>query len=137
MPIVRINVHKVNAERKLNSGTGQINIQNNVAIKDIEKLEFDKEGKNGLKFTFEFNCTYEPNYGKIEVAGQVFYVDEAKIINDIKKEWDTNKKIDSQVMEPIINAALHKGTIQAIKIAEDADLPSPLPLPKVTGTVKK
>ena len=36
-------------------------------------------------------------------------------------------------MEQIVNAALHKGNIQAIKISEDVSLPSPLPLPKVKG----
>ena len=36
-------------------------------------------------------------------------------------------------MEQIVNAALHKGNIQAIKISEDISLPSPLPLPKVKG----
>ena len=34
-------------------------------------------------------------------------------------------------MEQIINASLHKGNIQAIKISEEVSLPSPLPLPKV------
>ena len=45
--------------------------------------------------------------------------------------WKKSKKIPMGVMEQIVNAALHKGNIQAIKISEDVNLPSPLPLPKV------
>jgi hypothetical protein len=35
------------------------------------------------------------------------------------------------IMEQVANAALHKGNIQAIKISEEVNLPSPLPLPKI------
>lgn len=131
MTIVKINLHKVNAERSLNAKGGQVSINNNVAIKNVEDMGFGVEGRRGLKFTFAFNCNYEPNLGKIEVEGQVFYVDEEKTIADIKKGWEKDKKIPLEVMEQIINASLHKGNIQAIKISEEVSLPSPLPLPKV------
>src|SRR3989338_4694461 len=96
-----------------------------------KKWAFFVEGRRGLKFTFAFNCNYEPNLGKIEVEGQVFFVDEEKTIAEIKKGWEKDKKIPMDVMEQIINASLHKGNIQAIKISEEVSLPSPLPLPKV------
>ena len=131
MTIVKINLHKVNAERNLNAKGGQIKINNNVSIKDIEDMGFGVEGKRGLKFTFSFNCIYEPNLGKIDVEGQVYYVDEETKIAEVKKSWEKDKKIPMDVMEQIINASLHKGNIQAIKISEEVSLPSPLPLPKV------
>ncbi len=131
MTIVKINLHKVNAERNLNAKGGQVRINNNVSIKNVDDLGFGVEGKRGLKFTFSFNCSYEPDLGKIDVEGQVFYVDEEKKIAEIKKGWEKDKKVPMDVMEQIINAALHKGNIQAIKISEEVNLPSPLPLPKV------
>ena len=67
MTIVRINLHKVSAERQLNSRGGQIKINNNVSIKNVEDLQFNIPGKAGLKFTFSFNCKYEPNLGSIDV----------------------------------------------------------------------
>jgi hypothetical protein len=131
MTIVKINLHKVNAERNLDSKAGQVKINNNVSLKDVEEMSFAVEGKKGLKFTFTFNCSYEPNLGKIEVAGQVLFVDDEKKITEVKKSWDKDKKVPMDIMEQIVNAALHKGNIQAIKISEDVSLPSPLPLPKV------
>jgi len=95
------------------------------------------EGKKGLKFTFAFNCNYEPDLGKIEVEGQVLFVDEEKKIKEIKKSWDKDKRVPMEVMEQIVNAALHKGNIQAIKISEEVNLPSPLPLPKVQSSSGK
>ena len=131
MTIVKINLHKVNAEKNLAAKGGQIKINNNVSIKDVENMDFAVEGKKGLRFTFSFNCSYEPELGKIEVEGQVLFVETEDKINEIKDSWDKDKRVPLEVMEQIVNAALHKGNIQAIKISEDVNLPSPLPLPKV------
>jgi len=131
MTIVKINLHKVSAERSLNAKGGQIRINNNVGIKNVEDLNFNIPGKAGLKFTFTFNCKYEPGVGTIDVEGQVFYADDEKKIKEIKEKWDKDKKVSIVLMEQIVNASLHKGNIQAIKISEEVGLPTPLPLPKV------
>jgi hypothetical protein len=133
MPILKILLHKVEAERKLDKAKGGVNINNNISLKDVENMKFDKDGKKGLKFSFAFDCKYEPEVGKIDIEGQVFFVEEAKLIDEIKESWDKDKKVPSAVMEQIINVALHKGNIQAIKTAEDLGLPSPLPMPKVSA----
>ena len=138
MTIVKINLHKVHAERDLDAKGGQIKINNNVSVKNVEEMSFAVEGKKGLKFTFSFNCNYEPNLGKIDVEGQVLFVEDEAKINEIKETWDKDKKIPMDIMEQIVNAALHKGNIQAIKISEEVSLPSPLPLPKVqAGSAKE
>lgn len=131
MGIVKINLHKVSASRNLDAKGGQIKINNNVSITDVQDMDFSIDGKKGLRFNFLFNCNYEPGLGKAEVEGQVMYVDEEKKVSELKTAWAKNKQIPFDVMEQIVNAALHKGHIQAIKISEDVNLPSPLPLPKV------
>lgn len=136
MPIVKVNLNKIDAERNLKSKGGQININNNVSLKGVEPLEFDRKGRGGLTFNFEFVCDYTPDLGKILVNGNVLYVEEEKLIKEIKESWDKDKRVPTAVMEEIINAALHKGNIQAIKTAEDVSLPSPLPLPKLQGKKK-
>ena len=131
MGIVKINLYKVVAERKLDAKGGQIKINNNVSIKDLEDLEFNIPGSAGIKFTFSFNCKYEPGLGSIEVEGQIFFTETQDKIKEIKKSWDKDKKVPLDIMEKVVNAALHKGNIQAIKISEEVSLPSPLPLPKL------
>ncbi len=134
MTIVKINLHKVNAERNLQAKVGQVQINNNVSLQNLEDFPFPSEGKKGLKFNFAFVCNYEPDLGKIDVEGQVLFVEEAKKVEEVKKMWEKNKQVPMEVMEQVINAALHKGNIQAIKISEEVNLPSPLPLPKVRAT---
>ena len=134
MTIVKINLHKIAAERNLGAKVGQVSINNNVSLKEIEDLPFAPEGKKGLKFNFAFDCKYEPELGSINVEGQVLYLGDEKKVNEIKGGWEKTKRLPIDVMEEIINAALHKGNIQAIKISEEVSLPSPLPLPKVKST---
>lgn len=137
MTIVKINLHKIHAERNLNAKGGQIKINNNVSLKDVEELTFAADNKKCLKFTFAFSCDYEPDFGKIEVEGQVLYVEDAKKVDEVKQSWDKNKRIPLEIMEQIINAALHKGNVQAIKVSEEVNLPSPLPLPKLRTAPSK
>jgi len=133
MGIIKITLNKVDAERSLKAKGGQISVKNNVSLTAVEDIDFDQDGKKGLKFGFDFNCSYDPEIGKIDVQGQILYVEEAKLIKEIKESWDKDKRVPTTVMEEVINGALHKGNIQAIKTAEDVGLPSPLPLPKVAG----
>tara|TARA_Y100000310_G_C20396875_1_gene675512 strand:+ start:114 stop:596 length:483 start_codon:yes stop_codon:yes gene_type:complete len=136
MAVVRTNLHNVVAERKLDSPGGQISVKNNVSLKNVEEAGFNQGGKKGLRFSFTFDCDYQPNFGKITVDGHVFFVEEEKLINEIQESWDKDKRVPTTVMEQVLNAALHKGNIQAIKTAEDVGLPSPLPLPKVSKDKK-
>ena len=48
MTIVKINLHKVHAERSLESKGGQIKINNNVSLKNVQDMNFAVEGKKGL-----------------------------------------------------------------------------------------
>src|SRR3989344_4726422 len=102
MTIVKINLHKEVANRNLEAKGGQINIKKNVSLKNEEELSFAVEGKKGLKFTFAFNCDYQPDLGKIEVEGQVLYVNDEAKIKEIKSGWEKNKSIPQEVMEQII-----------------------------------
>ncbi|MFH1682740.1 MAG: hypothetical protein ABIA37_03000 [Candidatus Woesearchaeota archaeon] len=136
MPILKIDLYKVNVERKLDVGKVSVNINNNISIKDVLPTKLDRDGKKGLKFNFAFDCKYEPDIGSIAIEGQVFFVEEAKLIKEVQDSWKKNKRIPTEVMEQVLNVALHKGNIQAIKAAEEVGLPSPLPMPTV-GRKKK
>ena len=98
---------------------------------------FNIPGSAGLKFTFAFNCRYEPDLGSIDVEGQVFFTDTEEKVKTIRDSWAKDKKVPGDVMERVVNAALHKGNIQAIKVSEEVSLPSPLPLPKVKAGSRK
>jgi len=132
MAIVGVNITKISAERKEGKG-GKINIGNNISIKDVEtkELSLGKTKQKGLKFNFLFDCNYEPDLGKINFEGNVVFMDNEDKVKAVKEEWEKNKKVTREMMEPILNAALNKCNIEAIKISQDLGLPSPVPMPRL------
>ena len=133
MPIVGCNYRKITLERKENV-TGNINIKNNIAIKDVEEKEFalGKAKQQGLRFSFEFTTEYEPNIGTINILGEVLFLDEPKKIKELAASWKKNKKVEPDVMQQVLNTALSKCNVKALILAEDINLPSPIPLPRVS-----
>ncbi len=132
MPIVGCNYRKITLERKDNV-TGNINIKNNIAIKDVEEKEFalGKVKQQGLKFNFEFTTEYEPNIGTINIFGEVLYLDEPKKVKELAANWKKNKKVEPDVMQQVLNTALNKCNVKALILSEDINLPPPIPLPRV------
>ena len=137
MPIIKTELYKITAERKLVAENAKVNINNNISIKDVLPTDLDRDGKKMIKFNFSFECKYDPEIGNIVIEGQVFFVEEAKLVKEILESWEKDKRVPTAVMEQVINVALHKSNIQAIKSADEISLPSPMPMPTVSSKKKK
>ena len=96
MAIVGFNFTKVDAQRNANV-TGKVSINNNVAIKDVEKadLAVGSDKQAGLKFSFEFTSKFEPKLGSIDLKGDVLAIESAEIVEEIVKGWKKDKKVKS------------------------------------------
>ena len=137
MTVVGFNFTKINVERKEFS-KGKINISNNVTVQSIEESSFSigQEEQKSLRVTFLFVSSYEPNVGLIELTGDLIYIEDKGRIAEIYKDWKDKKKIDKDVMTELLNVVLNRCNIQALILARDINLPSPIPLPKVKVETK-
>ena len=135
MAIIGFNFTKMHIERKA-PVTGKISVKNNVAIKDVEKKDFNlgKSKQVGLQFLFEFTVDYEPKIADIILEGEVIDLQEEKRADAIIKEWKKSKKLEPAIMTNILNTVLGKANIQALILSKDMNLPPPIPLPKVNVT---
>lgn len=135
MAIIGFNFTKMHIERKA-PVTGKISVKNNVAIKDVDKKDFNlgKSKQVGLQFTFEFTVDYEPKIAEIILEGEVIDLQDEKRAEAIVKEWKKSKKLEPAVMTNILNTVLGKANIQALIMSKDMNLPPPIPLPKVNVT---
>ncbi len=134
MPIVGFNFSKIFVEKKIKVETSlNIQIKNNVLITDVqeEKLPTGKSKSDGLKFDFKFNLQYEPNVGEIELIGFIYYMDDPDIIKNIYKSWKKDKKLSPELTTTIVNTILFKGSIKALNLSQEVNLPPHLPLPAV------
>ncbi|MFO8016764.1 MAG: hypothetical protein R6U32_06685 [Candidatus Woesearchaeota archaeon] len=132
MAIVGFNFTKINGEKK-EAPKGKINVKNNVEIKSVEKtdLSLGSSKQKGLKIKFEFKSVYDPKVGEILLAGEVFDLEEEKIIQDVLKKWKSDKKLPDDMTKLVVNAILSRSNIQALVISKELALPPPIPLPKV------
>ncbi len=135
MTIIGFNFTKMHIERKA-PVAGKISVKNNVAVKDVEKKDFNfgKAAQAGLRFTFEFTVEYEPKIADILLEGEVIDLVDEKRADSIVKEWKKNKKIEPALMTNILNTVLSKSNVQALILSKDLNLPPPIPLPKVNVT---
>lgn len=135
MAIIGFNFTKMHIERKAPIA-GKISVKNNVAIKDVDKKDFNfgKSKQAGVQFTFEFSVEYEPKIAEILLEGEVIDLLDEKRADSLVKEWKKSKKLEPAVMTNILNTVLSKANIQALIMSKDMNLPPPIPLPKVNVT---
>lgn len=138
MAIVGLNFDKLIVERKDNI-SGKVTINNNISIKDIEErdLSLGKTKQNGLRFKFEFTSKYNPDLAEIKINGDVMYLEDAVKVKKILDEWKKDKKIDKEILTPVLNSALTKCNIQALILSKEVNLPPPLNLPKLKPREKE
>ena len=132
MAIVGLNITKIDAERKEPKG-GKVSINNNISITSVETkdLSLGKTKQKGLRFNFKFTCDYVPETGKINLEGNVMYLADTDRVKAVKEGWDKSKSVPGDIMEPVLNAALNRCNIEAIKLSQDINLPTPVPMPRL------
>lgn len=132
MTIVGFNFTKIHGERN-NAVTGKVNIKNRVNIKNVSEtdLPVGDSKKKGIRFSFQYGSDYEPDFGKIELEGDLLYLTDEKTTKTIMDSWKKDKKIPEDVMGPVINSILTKCNIQSLIVCKDVNLPPGVKLPKV------
>ena len=137
MGVVGFNFTKIEANRD-DKTKGKISIKNNVAISNVEdaKLSLGKTQQEGLKISFTFSSSYTPSSSKIAFEGYIVYMDDPAVISEIKESWKKDKKVPGKFAAPLLNQVLDKCNVEAIILSRDLNMPSPIPLPKVTAQKK-
>ena len=99
MAIVGFNFNKILVERK-KPAAGRVNINNNVKITEVseQNLVLGKAKQSGIKFGFEFVCSYEPGIGEIKLEGEVLDLEQEAKAKEILDGWKKNKKVDKTYM---------------------------------------
>jgi len=113
---------------------GKVQVNNNVALTNVEKTDFvvgpSKQG--AAKFYFEFTAKYEPKIADMIFVGFLTFVDEPKKVTELVESWKKDKKLPKEVMSNVLNTILSRCNVEAMLLAREVNLPPPIPLPKVT-----
>ena len=140
MSIVGFTFHKIVAEKNTsNPAFTKLDVNNNVAITNIDPLDFPlgKAKQAALKFSFEYTTKYVPDVGEMFMTGEIVYLGDPKQNDEILKRWKKEKKLAKEVSRDIINNILMRCNIESLILSRDVNLPPPIPLPRVREEEKK
>ena len=117
---------RIRAEIKVNS-VPRINDMKEVSISTIGN-------KKVLSLAFEFVTNYDPKVGEIKIGGNLLYLtdDNKKLL----KQWGKEKKLPEKPSLEILNYLFRRCLLKVSNIAEDLQLPPPLPMPTIKPKAK-
>lgn len=132
MPVVGMQFSKIVVE-KFAPVKGKVQVNNNVALKDVEKTDMimgpSKQG--AIKFHFEFTAKYEPKIADITLIGFITFFEKPETVKEIVDGWKKDKKIPKETMSNILNTVLARCNVEAMLLSREVNLPPPIPLPKI------
>lgn len=136
MSIIATNFQSIVAKRE--PKMGKVSIKNNLSIKDVLKMNMNlgTVKQEGLRFMFRYESNYEPGVGKIEIEGDVLYMETSDRCKELLEQWKA-KKLDQKVMAEVMTTALRKSSVKALNLSQDLNLPPAIKLPKAVANTKQ
>jgi len=137
MNIVGFNFTKIAAERK-RSMSGQVKVNNNVKLKELSeaKIGIGEGAQQAIRVSFLFVSEYQPNMASLSMDGDVLILLAKADADKLMNGWSAKKELPSGVASRLMNHILDRCNIQALLLAKDLNLPSPVPLPRVNVSPK-
>lgn len=136
MPIVGLSFDSVEAKRdKEQRIRTEIKVNSVPRINSVKEVTISSLGnKKVLSLAFEFVTNYNPRVGEIKIGGDLLYMtdDNKKLL----KQWEKDKKLPEKPSLEILNYLFRKCLLKVSNIAEDLQLPPPLPMPRVKPKAK-
>ncbi len=134
--IINYLITKVDAKREDNiPPETQMGISNNITILDVEKDDKFKVLKFQFRFDAKFTASSSDELGHIVIEG--FVVHTSEDLEKIYNKWKDEKVLDDSITEEILQTSLNLSIIEAMSLAKMLQLPSILPLPKVSTEKKE
>lgn len=131
MPVVDITFTKFEAGRQILEkplGPKGIKVMNNSKVNKVRKKKIEGLG-DAVLVDFEFHTKYEPKVGNITVGGTLIFFE--KKLKDFVNEKKGDVRLKKDTFEEVQNIILGSSLVQAVILAKELKLPSPMQLPKV------
>ncbi len=136
MAIIGLSFSSVEAKRDKGQRIGaEIKVNSVPRINDMKEVTLSTLGnKKVLSLAFEFVTTYNPRVGEIKIGGDLLYLadDNKKLL----KQWEKEKKLPEKPSLEILNYLFRRCLLKVSNIAEDLQLPPPLPMPTIKPKAK-
>jgi len=129
MKFVGFVFNKISAEKMKEFAEGmKFNTKINFLSIESVKSNFLKIKEEIIKVNFSYTVSYDPDFAKIELAGDILISVEPKEAKNILTGWK-EKKMSEDFRMPMFNLILRKSNIKALQLEEELGLMPHIPLP--------
>lgn len=135
MPVIGMSLRSMTANREKDSFEGELKINSTPSIGDVKEMNFPSLDKKGVSISFDFVVSYEPQVAKIKISGDMLYSPKGN--ENIMKQWKSEKKLPDSIAMEVIDSIFRKCIIKSAVMAEDIQLPAPIPMPRARPAEKK
>jgi len=133
MTIANFRLEKIAGERN-EKNAKNVEVVSNFKIRSMSK-EKNKRMGDYLKVNFEFDISYKPSLGKIEMEGVLWYQDSD--LDKTVKDKGKKLELDSKAVKEITNAIIRESLLESLDVSKKLRLPAPIKLPKVNVEPKQ
>lgn len=130
MPILGLSIGTIEANREEKKVSQEVKVNSTPRILDVKEADVPNIDKKVLSVDFEFVTIYEPDFGRIVIKGKILYLTgKNKAVMD---EWKKKKHLPEEISLELFNYIFRRCLLKASLLAEDLQLPPPMPMPKVS-----
>jgi len=132
MKLVGFNFTKINIEKNKNI-TPEVKISTKIDVPNLKLVKSDFLNLNKEEIVgadFGFIVEYEPDFAKVEIAGNLLLALESNMAKEVLKQWE-DKKMPEDFRLALFNTILKKSSLKALQLEEEINLPLHAPLPSL------
>lgn len=134
MPIIGLGFSAFEARKEGGSVQEEVKVNSAPRITDVKEVSVPNLSKKAISIDFEFMTRYDPDFASITIKGSIMYMaDKNKAILD---EWKKDKHLPEKVSLEVLNYLFRRCLLKASLLAEDLQLPPPMPMPRITPKKK-
>lgn len=131
MSIINFGFTKINVEKKTRT-PAKINIKSGMNITKVtESKMIGSSDQKAFAILFTFTTSYEPSIGTIDLAGELIYLADKELSEQISTGWKKNKSLPKDVALVVFSRLLNACNIETLLLSKEVGLPPPFQLPKL------
>lgn len=134
MPIIGLGFSSMEARKEGGRIQQEVKVNSTPTIVNVKEVSVPNLAKKALSIEFEFLTRYDPDFARIAIHGSIMYLaDKNRPIID---EWGKNKRLPEKMSLEVLNYLFRRCLLKASLLAEDLQLPAPMPMPRITPKKK-
>jgi len=135
MPIIGMGFSSMEAKKENVSVQQEVRVNSTPQITGVREVDVPNLAKKALSLDFEFNTRYDPAFAQITLKGSIMYMAEKN--KPVVDGWEKDRKLPEKMSLEVLNYLFRRCLLKSSLLAEDLQLPPPMPMPRITPKKKE